>query len=101
GRHDDRRSAFGAGKPGGDVEAVGVWELYVEQHQVGAEVERRPQSRAAVARLAHHVEALGLEQAAGAGAERGVVVDDQDAHGHRVRLWRRDPPLTIRITAPT
>src|SRR5215207_3662860 len=40
----------------------------------------------AVLRLADHVEALALEQHAGAGPEARVVVDDQDGSGHLAQI---------------
>ena len=68
------------GQPGGDLEAVEIWQLHVEQHEVGLELLRRRDGRLTVAGLADHVEALGFEQSPRAGPERRMVVDDQDAH---------------------
>ena len=71
------------GEPRGDVEAVDVGQLDVEQHEVGAQALGLGDPGRAVGRLADDVEPLGLEQHAGARTEGGVVVDDEDGQGHR------------------
>ena len=71
-----------AGEPRGDVEAVDVGQLYVEQHDLGVEPAGLGQRLGSVSGLADHVEALGFEQYARTGAKRRVVVDDQDPWTH-------------------
>src|SRR5436305_11180804 len=66
----------------GDLEAVDVRQLDVEQDQVGSERPALLDRRAPVLSLADDVEALRLEQQLGARAEGGVIVDDQDRRGH-------------------
>ena len=64
-----------------DLEPVEVREVHVEQDDVGAEPVRRLDRRVPVLGLAHDHVAVELEDAPGAAAEAGVVVDDED-RGH-------------------
>ena len=70
------------GEPRGDVEAVDVGELDVEQHDLGVQPAGLGQRLGAVSGFADHVETLGFEQYARAGAERRMVVDDEDPWTH-------------------
>ena len=61
----------------------------------------RAQRGTPVLGLADHVEALGLEQHAGARPEARVIVDDEDGPGHcKCNCERRGAVLPIRIAAP-
>src|SRR5215207_1694398 len=71
------------GQLGGDVEAVDVGELHVEEHEIGAQAAGLLDARRAVSSLADDVEPLGLEQHARARTKGGVVVDDEDGQRHR------------------
>ena len=71
------------GQPRGDVEAVDVGQLDVEQHEIGPQAARLLDPGGAVGSLADHVEPLRLEQHAGARTKGGVVVDDEDGQRHR------------------
>ena len=78
-----------------DVEPVDVGQLDVEQHHLGPQAAALVQRARPVDRLADDLEPLGLQHHAGAGPERGVVVDDEDpvAHEHvndcgRARIGR-------------
>ena len=71
-----------AGEPRRDVEAVDVGQLHVEQHHLGAEPAGLGDRLGAVGGLAHDVEPLGFEEHARGGAERRVVVDDEDPGTH-------------------
>ena len=67
----------------GDVEAVDVRQLDVEQHEVGPQAARLGDAGGAVGGLADDVEALRLQQHARARTKGGVVVDDEDGQSHR------------------
>ncbi len=67
----------------GDDEAVDVGQADVEQHDVRVQLAHGDEPGGAVGRLADDEEAAGLHHALGAGAERRVVVDDEDRAGHR------------------
>ena len=84
----------------GDLESVEVRELDVEQDQVGAQPLAPRRSPCAVARLADHLVAVGLEQQARAGAESLVVVDDENGASDMARFSRSRRSFPIRITAP-
>ena len=79
-----------AGELLADREPVDVGQLHVEQHERRLERARRGQRRGAVGRLADDLEAAGVQQRAGEGAEVRVVVDDQDARTHAAIVPR--PP---------
>ena len=79
-----------AREPRRDVEAVDVGQLHVEQHHLGAEAAGLRQRLGAVGGFADHVEALGFEQHARAGAERRMVVDDEDPWTHGGQCDRGD-----------
>ena len=96
---DDRGRVAVAGEPRGDVEAVEVGELDVEQDDVRAQPARLGERGRAVGGLADDLVALGLEQQPRPGAEAGVVVDDEDGLD-MARLSRSAGALPIRITAP-
>ena len=67
----------------GDVEAVDVGEVDVEQHEVGAAARQASAIAAgAVRRLADDVVALRLQEHASGRPEGRVVVDDEDGGGH-------------------
>ena len=79
-----------AGELLADREAVDVGQLHVEQHERRLERARGGERGGAVVRLADDLEAVGVEQRAGEGAEVRVVVDDQDAPAHAAMFPR--PP---------
>ena len=90
-----------ARQAGGDLDSVDVRELNVEQHHVRAQLLYGAQRGLAVLGLADHVEALRLEQHAGARPEARVIVDDENGPGHCKRNCDRDRPLApIRLAAP-
>jgi large subunit ribosomal protein L31 len=60
----------------------------VEQHNVHRERLGRRERRVAVRRLTEHLEAVGLEQLTRPGAERRMVVDDQDTLTHSRMVTR-------------
>src|SRR2546421_535137 len=64
----------------GDLEAVEVRELHIEEHELRRELGGRAKRRRAVLGLADDHEALGLEERARIRAEARVVVDDQNVH---------------------
>ena len=70
----------------GDLEAVDVGQLDVEQDDVRMQGAGGLEGGLAVHRLADHLVAVGLQQRPGAGPEAGVVVDDEDARCHASRL---------------
>ena len=76
------RRVVGAGEARGDVEAVDVRELHVEQHHLRAQPARLGDRLRAVGGLAHDVEPLGFEEYARRSAKRRVVVDDEDPRTH-------------------
>src|SRR5215208_2573845 len=79
---DHDRRVVGARQARGDVEAVDVGQLHVEQHHLGAESARLRDRLGAVGGLAHDVESLGFEEHARGSAKRRVVVDDEDPRTH-------------------
>ena len=79
-----------AGELLADREAVDVGELDVEQHQRRLERARGRERGGAVVRLADDLEAVGVQQRAGEGAEVRVVVDDEHAPAHGAMVPR--PP---------
>src|SRR5256885_9560064 len=81
GEHDDG-GRLHAGEPRRDVEPIQVGKVHVEQHELGVQLGRRLQRGGPALGLADHVEPLGLEEQAGARAERRVVVHDQDGMRH-------------------
>ena len=89
-RQHDRRRVLVAGQLLADREAVDVGELDVEQHERRLERARGGERGGAVVRLADDLEAVGVEERAGEGAEVRVVVDDQDAPAHAAMFPR--PP---------
>ena len=97
---DDDRAVVVAREPGGDVEAVDVGQLDVEQDDLRLEPSGLGQRGRAVRRLSDHVEALGLEKDSRSRAERRMVVHDQDpvTHVHKSGCAWRVP--TIRLAAP-
>ena len=82
GEHHRRHEPV-AGEPLGDLEAVDVGELHVEQDDLGAQLVHRVEGRHPVRRLAHDHVTLELEQPARGGPEPRVVVDDEDGCSHR------------------
>ena len=83
--HDDLRAPAVRAEPPGDLEAVHVGQLDVEQDDVRTEPGDGLERRGAVLGLADHLVPLGLEELPRGGAEAGVVVDDQDTgHGRMV-----------------
>ena len=66
------------GQASGGLEAVHVGQMDVEQDQVGLQAREALERRSAVSGFADDLEPLGLQQLAGGGSERLVVVDDQD-----------------------
>ena len=66
----------------GNLEAVQIRELHVQENNRGLKACNRGDRRLAVRRLTDHREALRLEQRAGQRPERGVVVDDQNGRSH-------------------
>ena len=68
----------------GDLEAVDVGQLHVEQHDLGVQRTRAASMPVdAVLGLTDDLVALGFEQRARAAAEARMVVDDEHGHGHR------------------
>src|SRR6266542_734965 len=94
-QHDRRRTAVRT-EPSGDLEAVDVGELDVEEHQVGMELGRLRERFGAVGGLPDDREALGLEQGMGCRPEARVVIDDENGSAHACIvvffLMRRRPP---------
>ena len=89
------------GEARGDVEAVDVGQLDVEQHELRAQALGLGDAGRAVGGLADDVEPLGLEQHAGARPEGRVVVDDEDGQGHAGPIVNRvQHDLPIRLAAP-
>ena len=70
------------GDPLGDLEAVEVREVDVEQHQVGMQPTGLHDRRRAVRRLADDVVALGLQQHPGGRPEGRMIVDDENGGAH-------------------
>ena len=70
-----------AGQARGDVEAVDVREVDVEEDELGLQLAGGLQGRRSTVCLADDVESLGLEEQSRARAKGCVVVDDE----HRVR----------------
>ena len=83
-----------AGDAGGDVEAVDVGELHVQEHELRLEATGLGDRARAVHRLADDVEPLRLQQHARARPKGRVVVDDQDGAVHRVDSRHRANPFT-------
>ena len=81
---DDRRRVRRGRDQVGDVEAVEVAEVDVEQDDRRRERGHRLQGRVAVVGLADDREAVGLEQRARGRAEVRVVVDDEHGPAHAV-----------------
>lgn len=81
GREDDCRAALLRREPFGDLEAVEIGQVDVEEDDVRLQPTGVAQRRGAIARFADDVEAFALELRAGNPAEALVVVDDEDA-GH-------------------
>ena len=77
---DDRRPAAAVRQAGGNLEAVDVRKLDVEEHELRRELGGSSKRGRTVLGLADHLEALGLEQCPGIGPEARVVVDDQNVH---------------------
>ena len=98
GQHRDRSRVLGrgGGQPPGHLEAVGVRQLDVEQHQARPDRPGRVGGFRAGGRLRDR-EAGGLQRAPGKCPEAVVVVDDQDRRGwpHASSLAPR-PALGIR-----
>src|SRR5215213_1839012 len=100
GEHD-RRALAGGAQTGGDLEAVEVGKLNVEQDQVGVELADGLERRSPVLRLADHHVAVGLEHPPRAEPEARVVVDDQDGGRHApIVLHRRGLRGTANPTPP-
>src|SRR5205814_4347659 len=59
---DDGRPGAAVREAGGDLEAVEVRELHVEEHDLRRELGDRSERRRTVRGLADHLEALGLEE---------------------------------------
>src|SRR5204862_5553320 len=74
---------FEPGQPPGDLEAVEIGHVDVEQHDVGTELLREAQRAVPVLGFADDVEIIALEEATRTVAERLVVVDDQDGRHPR------------------
>ena len=77
---DDGGPAAAVRQAGGDLEAVDVRELHVEQHELRRELGGSSKRGRPVLGLADDLEALGLEQRPGVRPEARVVVDDQNVH---------------------
>src|SRR6266511_1149624 len=90
GRHEhDRRAVRFSRQPLGDLEAVDVRELDVEQDHLRVEPAYSGDRRLRVIGFAHYVEAFGLQQGPGERPEPGVVIDDEHGERHRniVARW--------------
>jgi len=66
----------------GDIEAVGVRQLNVEQDEVRASALDLGEGRGAVLGLPHDLESFGFEKGSGDRPELLVIVDDEHALSH-------------------
>src|SRR4051794_28294082 len=80
-QHDRRAVAVG-GQPGGDLEAVDVGEIDVEQEDVWAQLVGAFDRAQAVRGLSDDVVALDLQQEPGGRPKAGMVIDDEHRGGH-------------------
>src|SRR3954466_1414762 len=93
-RHEHDVGPVAVGQLPGDLEAVDVGQLGVEEDEVGSEALGLGDARRAVSGFADDVEPLGLEQNAGARTEGGVVIDDEDGQRHREAIVNADNPIS-------
>ena len=101
GREDqDPRGSVGGQDPPGGLETVELGHADVHHDHVRMEAGRLRHGLGAVARLRHHFD-VGFvrEQQAEPGPDHGLVIHQEDAHGHASRpssgsrAWRTNPPL--------
>src|SRR5207245_2507820 len=98
-RRQDQHARFraGLGEPARRLEPVDARHADVHQHDVRAVPERELDRLPALARLADHLDRrVELEQLAEARPDERLVIDDQDANGHRssygIRALTTKPP---------
>jgi hypothetical protein len=84
-QHDNRRVGQ-CSQEFGDREAVGVGQVYVQQHQIGSQIRRLGQRPCAVHGFTNHVQPVALQKSASDRAESFVVINDQNAWPHRLSV---------------
>src|SRR4029453_15867958 len=94
-REDARRRVLELPQALGDLEAVEVRQLDVEQDEVRVKLPGNGHRRLPVRGLADDLVTLRLEQRPGARPKAGMVVDDQHCHMHSFASLGRSPYTAI------
>jgi hypothetical protein len=98
---DDDGGGVERRQQGGDLEAVDVGQVHVDEHELGPELADAGDGRFSVRRLSDHPVALRLEHSSRRGAEARVVVDYENGCVHLPSRFSRPRPVRkIRLPAP-
>ena len=95
-REDDDWPVAVPGQPRGNLEAVEIGQLDVEENKIGMKLLRAAKRGDSVVRFAHDLEPFGCEKCPRGRAKARVVVNDQDP-GHVTKYWQRERPTAIRL----